>query len=160
MRGVWKSQKHIAPECQPSHFCCKNIWKMHDLELIRGSSGSTTIRRIRRIGCQQPLFGPPQHAPEVRMTWVENKLPQTRLIWADLGWSGLIWDDLGPDLEAVLATSPDQRRSIQIAIAYFIWFPSQVCDPSSYRILAELGLSGRLVAWFCIYVYSILAKLA
>ena len=40
MRGVWKSQKNIAPERHPSHFCSKNWRKMLDLEFIPGSRGS------------------------------------------------------------------------------------------------------------------------
>ncbi len=56
MRGVWKSQKNIAQEWGLSNFCCKNIYKMRDLELIRGSRGS------RGSGVKKCGSDPPFHA--------------------------------------------------------------------------------------------------
>ncbi len=62
-RGM-KKLKNIAPECQPSHFCCKNIWKMHDLELIRGSRlsrGSRGSPGSRGSGVRECGSDPPFH---------------------------------------------------------------------------------------------------
>ncbi len=79
-RGMNKSKKNIAPEWCPSICCCKNIYKMRDLELIRGSAG---LSGLTGSGVSSRCSDPPQHAPEVRMTWVENKLPQSRGIIGD-----------------------------------------------------------------------------
>ncbi len=56
-----KIKTRIASECQPSHFCCKYIWKMHDLELIRGSrlspgSSGSSGSGVRECGSDPPFY--------------------------------------------------------------------------------------------------------
>ena len=59
MELSWKSQKNIAPERHPSHFCCKNTYKMPDLELIRGSPRHPTHPTHPTKWSQEPLVGGP-----------------------------------------------------------------------------------------------------
>ncbi len=58
--GYEKVEKHIAPEWGPSIFCCKNIYKMRDLEFIRGSPGSPGSRQFPgndvASRCSEPPF--------------------------------------------------------------------------------------------------------
>ncbi len=84
MRGVWKVKKHIAPECQPSHYCRKNIWKMHDLELIRGSRlspGSRLSSGSSGSGVRECGSDPPFHTRREPGWRQSNKLPQMIMPW-------------------------------------------------------------------------------
>ncbi len=66
-RGM-KVKKNIAPECQPSHFCCKK-----QMENVRSGTHPRILRipQIPRIRWHDPLPGPPlPHALGARMTVV------------------------------------------------------------------------------------------
>ena len=55
--GYEKVEQNIAPEWGPSNICCKNTYKMRDLELIRQSRGFPGFRQNDVAArCSEPPF--------------------------------------------------------------------------------------------------------